>query len=402
MSCLGLVMEERFFKAPGGEVFSHSGYTEAVFEPYLETFDQLVIIARLGVIPGPDEAGDRAPISDPRIRFHPVPYYVGMGALARRFPAVIGAVNAALGTVDAVMLRMPGALGLISWPLLRLKRAPCAVELIGDPAGVFGAGGVGGAAAPVYRIAASALTRRLCRRADAISYVSQHVLQAAYPPSPDALKSHYSDVALAASDFRGPEDRSAAPGGGAIRLFAAGSLETLYKGPDVLIESMRRLRSEGLDVLVRWAGDGRRRAEVEALAREAGLAEAFECLGALSRAVVLDEMRGCDLYVQPSRTEGLPRAIIEACAQSAPVVSTSVGGVPELLDAEWCVPPGDADALAEAVRRMVRDPEARRAASMRNFAIARDFEHDRLSQRRQAFMAAFRALADTRSAKPPR
>lgn len=108
------------------------------------------------------------------------------------------------------------------------------------------------------------------------------------------------------------------------------------KGIDVLLAATR-----DLDVEVRIGGDGPLREELERDARAtfAGRVDAEEFL------------RGLDVFVLASRTEGLPFALLEAMALGLPCVATSVGDVPEALrGAGALVPPDDVDALREAIR----------------------------------------------------
>jgi glycosyltransferase involved in cell wall biosynthesis len=70
-----------------------------------------------------------------------------------------------------------------------------------------------------------------------------------------------------------------------------------------------------------------------------------------------------DVFVLPSRTEGLPLAVPEAMASELPIVATAVGGLPSVLsDASGIlVPPGDGEALRRAIEDLARDPARRRA-----------------------------------------
>src|SRR5690606_2722669 len=100
---------------------------------------------------------------------------------------------------------------------------------------------------------------------------------------------------------------------------------------------------------------------------------------------VRDELDQADLFVLASRTEGLPRAVIEAMARGLPCIGTSVGGIPELLPTEDLVPPGDADTLARKISEVSRSPERMAAMSRRNLKKAADYRDDVLRQRRNAF-----------------
>ncbi|GAB3976194.1 glycosyltransferase family 4 protein [Plantactinospora veratri] len=79
-------------------------------------------------------------------------------------------------------------------------------------------------------------------------------------------------------------------------------------------------------------GDGRYRPRLERLATDLGVRRQVHFTGTISAATeVRRQLDAADLFVMPSRTEGLPKALIEAMARGLPAVATSVGGIPELL-----------------------------------------------------------------------
>jgi glycosyltransferase involved in cell wall biosynthesis len=127
-------------------------------------------------------------------------------------------------------------------------------------------------------------------------------------------------------------------------------------------------------------GDGERRAELEALVRQAGLTDRTRFLGWRGD---LDRLNAdLDVVVLTSKNEGSPVALIEAMAAARPVVSTSVGGVPDVVRHEengLLVPDGDASAVAQAVLRLLGDAalSARLGIAGRAFVLQR-FDADRL------------------------
>ena len=92
-----------------------------------------------------------------------------------------------------------------------------------------------------------------------------------------------------------------------------------------------------------------------------------------------------DLFVLPSRTEGLPRALVEAMARALPCIGSAVGGIPELLDASDLVPAGDSAALAAKIQEVLRDPLRMEKMSRRNLAGAQEFVDSVLAERRRRF-----------------
>jgi glycosyltransferase involved in cell wall biosynthesis len=108
-------------------------------------------------------------------------------------------------------------------------------------------------------------------------------------------------------------------------------------------------------------GDGERRAALEAMARDLGLAGRVHFLGWRDDLeTILPEL---DMVICCSRNEGTPVALIEAMAAGVPVLSTDVGGVADLVThgkTGWLVPAGDPAALARGIRDLLADAERRR------------------------------------------
>ena len=174
--------------------------------------------------------------------------------------------------------------------------------------------------------------------------------------------------------------------GGPYRIITVGSLAQMYKGVDVLIEALAMCVQRGLDASVTVLGDGKFREELENLAKNRGLGNRVEFAGQLtSGKAVRDRLDQADLFVLPSRTEGLPRALIEAMARGLPCVGTTVGGIPELLESGDLVPPGNAKALAEKLVEVFSDPDRMDAMSNRNLTLSLEYGDQVLRQRRQAF-----------------
>jgi glycosyltransferase involved in cell wall biosynthesis len=105
-------------------------------------------------------------------------------------------------------------------------------------------------------------------------------------------------------------------------------------------------------------GSGDRHDDLLQQAESAGLRGAVHLLG--HRDDVEACLAGMDLFVLPSLNEGMGRALIEAMAAELPVIASRVGGIPAVISHErtgLLVPPRDADALAEALRRLLDRPE---------------------------------------------
>jgi len=161
------------------------------------------------------------------------------------------------------------------------------------------------------------------------------------------------------------------------RLLFTGRLAGV-KGLPILLEALARLRREGTDVELTLAGDGLDRALLEEEARRLGIAGAVHFAGYQSSDQVQSLLQETDVFVLPSFAEGVPVVLMEAMASGVPVVATRVAGVSELVEdgvSGFVVAPGDADALAEAITRLLDDPALRaRFAVAGRETIEREFD----------------------------
>jgi glycosyltransferase involved in cell wall biosynthesis len=125
---------------------------------------------------------------------------------------------------------------------------------------------------------------------------------------------------------------------------------------------------------------------MESLARELGLSGRVEFRGRLPAGeAIFRELDRADLFVLPSRQEGLPRAMIEAMARALPCIGSTVGGIPELLPQRDLVPPDSPSALADKIGEVARDPSRMARMSARNLEVARGYREEVLVERRTAF-----------------
>lgn len=139
------------------------------------------------------------------------------------------------------------------------------------------------------------------------------------------------------------------------------------KAPELLIEAIGLLHGRGVPVHFAIAGDGRLRVALQQRLAASGAQASATWLGAVDGRRLMTEL---DLLVMPSRYEGFPYVLLEALHCGVPVVATPVGGVAETNGDALCgtvVPHDDAEALANAIEQLVRDPvrRARMAAQAR-------------------------------------
>jgi L-malate glycosyltransferase len=140
------------------------------------------------------------------------------------------------------------------------------------------------------------------------------------------------------------------------RLLFVGNLEPLHlKGFPTLLQALDLLRERGHDWQLDVIGDGGARTDYERSVAALGLQEQVPFHGSQPKSVIAQMMRSADLFVLPSRFETFGATIAEALASGLPVVSSSVGGIPELMDERsgQLVPPEATAALADALEATI-------------------------------------------------
>jgi len=151
----------------------------------------------------------------------------------------------------------------------------------------------------------------------------------------------------------------------APRLVSVGRLSA-DKGQLLLIEAARRLAAKGIHFELVLIGDGKMRAELEALIVKHALGKQVRMTGLVTTERLREEILLSRGLVLPSFAEGLPMVIMEAMALRRPVLTTCVAGIPELIQQNksgWLIPPGSIDALTAAMEELLsRSPEELRLA----------------------------------------
>jgi len=177
--------------------------------------------------------------------------------------------------------------------------------------------------------------------------------------------------------------RLAKSNGVPLRIVCVGRLSA-EKGHHGLLRALARLRGVVPPSRVTFVGDGPMRAELEAQARELGLVDSVEFVGARSEDDVMQILAAADLFALASLMEGLPVVLMEAMSLGLPVVAPHVAGIPELVGDEregLLFAPSDWDGLAAQLQRLLSDEDLRarlgaagRARIAQEFAIGRAVE----------------------------
>ena len=367
-----LTSEARFERTPDGVIWAPAAYGRPLWARYLEVFSSVLVAARVRDVHEPSPGSVEA--SSATVRFCRLPPYSGLSGFVRHARKIRRIIAGAARECPALIVRSPSPSACITSRVAIGAERPYGAEIVGDPNQVFSPGGFSHPLRLPIRCVATAAQTYVSRHAIAALYVTRHALQHRYPTQGSVHAA--SDVALDDLAFAsGPsrEWRSPAP----FVIVTVGGLDQPYKGTAMLIDAVSDLRKRHAPVQLRIVGEGRLKAQLQQQCRTLGTADGVEFLGQQDRSGVFAALDSAHLFVLPSLTEGLPRALLEAMARGLPAVGTAVGGVPELLGDECLVPPRQPRALAARIEGLMADDSRRRDLGERNRQLARTY-HERV------------------------
>lgn len=295
----------------------------------------------------------------------PVTRIVREQFLLKRTAALVQAIAARARTADVVL-----AAGVLTETVLAntLASKPLAAKIVGDEVWeratrrgwtTLGLDAFqharGDRRARIARALRAASLRRVDRVIAPSAYTARLVSGWTSTPPPTTV------VYNAAPPVTAGDAADPLPQLGRPRIVMAGRLIPL-KRIDGVIRMLRDL--PGVTLIVIGSGESER--ELRALAASEQAEARVHFTGNLTQAALIDILRHSDLLVLNSSTENCPHVLLEASAVGLPVIATSVGGVPELIEdgiTGWLVDPGDAKGMTARIREALADPSWRGRAS---------------------------------------
>jgi glycosyltransferase involved in cell wall biosynthesis len=336
------------YKQRDGQVYAQRAF--AVFLSRLASeVESLAITGRLD--PEPGESYYRLP---DEVEFVPLPHYASLASPLSALPAMAGSLGRfwkLLGRVDGAWLLGPYPLSFVFVLLAALRRKRVFLGVRQDW--------------PTYVKSRHPHSRPLQLVASAME-AGWRALARLYPVvvvGPELARNYSAARAVLPVTVSMVDEEDIAPAraaGPGFTVLSVGRLET-EKNPVLLADILASLRERDPRWRLVVAGEGPLRGDLEERLASLGVADGADLLGYVPVDAGLHDLyRSADYFLHVSWTEGLPQVLFEAFAARLPIVATAVGGVPDAAgDAALLVPPGDAEAAAEALTRMSEDAALR-------------------------------------------
>jgi len=370
------------------------GFDYDVWTRYLKVFDQLVVATRKinpsnlnhSLFKGMKLS------SGPNVDFNPIDEYNSSLDVLYNYKKIRKQIRSVLKSVDCAIVRLPSTIGIIAFYEAMNLKLPVAVELVGCPwDALWNFGNTKGKlAAPIFFI----FTKRIVKKSSHTLYVTKYFLQKRYPTQGYSIDCSNINIPENSEDILDMRiDKIKKIKDKIIKIGMIGALGSKYKGFDLAIDALSYIcrKYERIELHILGPGNSDK---WEKYAKKRGVTSKVFFDGVLKNGdEVFKWLDQIDIYIQPSKAEGLPRSLIEAMSRGCPTIGAHTGGIPELLDADFLHKKGDSKDLSKRIINLLENPDIMINQARTNFYKSREYSKENLEKRRTSFWTIFRDYA---------
>ena len=178
-----------------------------------------------------------------------------------------------------------------------------------------------------------------------------------------------------------------------IRIGLIGSYSNNRKGIDVAIDALAILKTNNIELRVLGSGNYKDRERWLLYAHKKGIGNRLYFDEPVCDVeLVFEWIDNIDILLLPSRSEGFPRCLVEACSRACPCIVSNVAGNGEIISSEWLHNDEDYNALATLIERMITNKDLMIQASCENFEISKKFLVSEQDKIRHIFFEQYKKI----------
>lgn len=372
--------DARFYRTPNGAIYSGEySFSDVLWTRYQKAFGDVFIIARMFEV---DNFSNKIH-NVQNATVLPIPPFESPITFLKNKKKIKGLMMEYYKHYQpqAVIVRGAGSIGYVAAKLCQKHKIKYGIEVIGDPYDVYAPGVIKHPLRPLFRKLFTDHQKNAVKWASSVIYVTQHALQKRYPATQSAFQTYASDVVINACVSQAKTLNSSST----FKIISVGALDQMYKGPDVLIKALKLLKEENKKVHAIWLGNGIHLLSMKELAKELNVEDCIDFKGSVDAQTLVDYLDQSDCFVMASRTEGLPRAIVEAMSRALPCIGSNVGGIPELIHPQLIFESENSDILAQKIDSLSNNAKDYSVYSAYSLNKAKEFDPKLLEIRREQF-----------------
>lgn len=377
----GLFIHDHVFYRYNNKHYSSGGLPAIVWERYLDYVDKLTVMSRGSALE--TESNGLVLSEKDNVIFNlfynvkgGIDYYKYQNEIKKKLKEQIE-------VHDLIIIRVPSTIGAFAAKICNNINKPYLTEVVGcawDSNWNYGS-------LPIKLQAPFSFLkmRKIVAKSIASIYVTQFFLQSRYPNK--GITSFASNVQILKNDSIVLENHMDLLNKSktVYKIGIIGNLSIKFKGFDVALKSLDLLKKDGVSFMFYLVGGGNQ-SYVKGLIKKFNLEDCTEIIGRLESGIeVFNFLDSLDLYIHPSKQEGLPRAVIEAMSRACPILASTVAGIPELIKEDYLHSPGDYKSLYKQLKNIIGNKELLSKMAKTNFEKSKEYNINILSKRRFDF-----------------
>jgi glycosyltransferase involved in cell wall biosynthesis len=371
------------------EKFYIRNFFSNLFDKYFISFDSIKLIARVCSI-------DKLNLEDfseldTRIELIQLPFFRGISQFLSNYNKIKTLLSYVDVDFSVSILRLPSLVSYVSYIfLLKGKNIPIGIEIVANPLELSKASD--NLFTKFFYYIFHIRLLNICKVANGIAYVSKMKLPELYKSNKtNAFYSYYSSITLDGSFYY--KARKFKKKKEYLICHVANNISSKSKGHEILIHAISILKTNGYSNLkVKFIGDGSYVERFIKLSNLLNVQDSISFIGYLDKSSLKKILIESDLMIFPSKSEGLPRVIIEAMATGLPCIASNVGGIPELLSKDMIVKFNTPKEYANKIVMLLSNAELYNAESEFNFKRSFEYENIYLQKQRMVFFEQLKQL----------
>ncbi|AOY75603.1 glycosyltransferase [Clostridium formicaceticum] len=375
---VGLFVHDHRFPKIGDDYYFSYGFDEEFFNRYVSIFGSIEIIGRETIVD--NGKYDRNNLVDKRIKLTTIK---NLKELKEK--DIREKIKERIQQSDYIVIRMPSILGIYAAKWAKKYRKPYLTEVVGcawDAIANKGIRHFPEALVVMY------LMKKIVADSKYVVYVTEEFLQRRYPTKGKTIACSNVTLESVAQDdlierlkkIENIDFRNK------IVLGTCATIDVVYKGQEDVIKAIAILKREGYDIKYQLVGGGSKE-YLKKNAIENGVLDQIEFIGSLKHEDVFKWLDNIDIYVHPSKQEGLSRAIIEAMSKGCPIFGADAGGIHEQIDDQFIFEKGNVNDICSIFKQFNIDIMKEQA--IKNHEKSKQYLKKILYSRRESFFKNF-------------
>lgn len=368
-------------------IYCNVTLTDEMFKRFFTVVDKLVIMVRTFKVDKTYEEMNMKPLTIKNIKVVEVDNFNSIKGFLVDKSKFERQLEKYLCRVDMIFARMPSNTSNSVLKIAQKLNKPYLVEVGGCAWDSYWNHGImGKIIAPLmfYR------EKKYVGGAEFATYVTKEFLQKRY--SNNNITTNCSNVYLELMDNKVLEERLEKIKNTNLNHLVFGqalnSIDVKYKGEHLFIQAMGNLKKKGIIVEYQIVGLGTGNF-IKQQAKKYDVSEQVKLLGTKKKEEIFHWLKDIDVYVQPSKQEGLPRSVIEAMSVGCPAIGSNLAGIPELLDKDCLFNPNRNKEIVIATERLLNRKNLEEKAKI-NFERAKEYNIKDIEERRQSIFDLYK------------